>query len=273
MKTYICEDCNKIFSQKSTYDNHKNRKTKCTEKEYKKISKYICEDCDKIFSQKSNFEAHKNKKNKCAKKEKNINDKIVNLEAKLEEQNKLILLLLEKITNNNGNGNNNGNINTNTTNSNNTTTNNKNFNNYNYVINNYKDALNLEDCFNDKKITKDMINECSNMFYNDGAIFLIKKMCNINEAERPLHCTDASRRNYIVKTKNEWKTDIGGSEIKETILPVVDKVYKDIYKERYRKDKDDKKYIDNIENLLTKNQDRRFGKMMDGTATCFLLKK
>lgn len=55
-------------------------------------------------------------------------------------------------------------------------------------------------------------------------------------------------------------------------MPVIDKVYRDIYDARYEKDNDDAKYIDNLENLLTKNQNQRFGKMMDGASTFFLLK-
>lgn len=253
---------------------------------------YICENCNKKFTHKSNYMRHLDRINKCTKKDLNNNNTenkvIEKLEAKLdekdklilsiiEEKDKLIMSLIEKLMTNNttpiSNKISKSNLNTNSnTNSNNINNTNSNNNTYNYVLANYKDALNIEDCFNKNKITNEMIEECSNMYYPDGAKYIIKKLCDIGEEKRPLHCADASRRNYVVKTENKWIKDIKCSKLKDSILPVIDNVYRDIYKKEHKRTNDDFAYVNNQCSLLIESEHQRFNKMIDETSTLFTLK-
>lgn len=103
MKEYKCEDCNKIFSQKCHFINHKNRKNKCNAIKEDNICKY----CNKEFTKKSSLTRHI--KNVCYK-EKEIYKKLEELEKeknKLEKQlnkkkklDKKILDKQKSITNN-----------------------------------------------------------------------------------------------------------------------------------------------------------------------------
>jgi len=66
---YICDICDKEFSQKIHYTNHINKKNKCSKDDIRINGKkvYKCNNCDKIFDKKSNYENHINRKNKCTK--------------------------------------------------------------------------------------------------------------------------------------------------------------------------------------------------------------
>ena len=65
---YICNICNKEYSQKSHYISHINKKNKCNIDDLyingKKI--YKCNICNKVFNMKSSYVYHINKKNKCS---------------------------------------------------------------------------------------------------------------------------------------------------------------------------------------------------------------
>jgi hypothetical protein len=54
-KTHICEKCNRVFTKKSTYIDHINRKTSCVQK------KIECEHCHKEFTRRSYLKIHTEK--------------------------------------------------------------------------------------------------------------------------------------------------------------------------------------------------------------------
>src|SRR5271165_3973245 len=93
---YICEKCNKQFSQKSNYMTHLNRKNSCVKTNIKKS--YICMDCNAKFTQKCNLNRHM--KYNCTKNIKNVIDHIDNeideLKAKNFEMENKINELLEQ---------------------------------------------------------------------------------------------------------------------------------------------------------------------------------
>ena len=58
MVTYICEYCTKIFSKKSAYIAHINRKNKCG---IKNINKLQCIYCKNIYANLNTLKLHKDK--------------------------------------------------------------------------------------------------------------------------------------------------------------------------------------------------------------------
>lgn len=65
-KIWKCEKCGIVFTFKSRYEEHKNRKTSCVKEEKQEYKLYekkeiLCKECGKTFSRKCNLEAHKQK--------------------------------------------------------------------------------------------------------------------------------------------------------------------------------------------------------------------
>jgi hypothetical protein len=95
-----------------------------------------------------------------------------------------------------------------------------------YVINNYKDAHNIEDLFNtpltDKEIQYIMDNGSTL-----GCYYILKSRCidDIDIDKRPFHCIDTSRCKYLLRSKNDWDVDQDG----ETILTIGCNKIKDAY--------------------------------------------
>ncbi len=94
MVTYSCEDCGLLFDKKSTYVNHKNRKTACLI-EYTKTddNKYKCNYCDKEYSRTNLVKDHVDS---CIEKYK----KELEYKNKALEENKKELEELKKMYNN-----------------------------------------------------------------------------------------------------------------------------------------------------------------------------
>ena len=86
---------------------------------------------------------------------------------------------------------------------------------------------------NDKNVTPKLLNDCHSLYFGEGAAHIIDQLCNIGEENRPFHCTDASRGNYIYKTNDKWRVDAGGEEIKAILEPVITKAYTKVHKKGY----------------------------------------
>ena len=84
---YICEKCNKIFSRKSSYDYHVNRKISCIkeENEERNIQRRTCPKCNKILSSVCAMKTHL----KTCKKQ---------ASSEIEELKKLLLTMNNRIT-------------------------------------------------------------------------------------------------------------------------------------------------------------------------------
>jgi DNA-directed RNA polymerase subunit RPC12/RpoP len=267
-KEYICHICGKDFETKGNMDRHLNKKYSCVSV---KIEKYKCNNCGKVFDKKSNLDRHINKKIKCnfigsdeyhqqsigiTKEEFTEILKQQQEEIKLQQREEMNLQLQkllnlqmsipEKSSTTIDNSNN-----TTTTNSHNTqnTTNNQtNSNNtqnnithgmsnsclINYVVNNYPNAKNIEDCIKIENIPKMTLTECEDLYFTDGAMKIFKGLCDLGEENRPIHCTDASRCNYIYKSNDVWKIDVGGEAIRNHFFPVIQEAYTQVHKRRIK---------------------------------------
>ena len=98
-----------------------------------------------------------------------------------------------------------------TNNTNNTNSNNKiNNNNYNmyYIINNYKNAENIEDVL-ESPLTQEELDYIDKNGSLLGSYNVIKGRCVTDKdlSKRPVHCTDFTRKKYLLRYKNEWIVD------------------------------------------------------------------
>jgi Zinc finger, C2H2 type len=244
---FQCERCNRIFSSKWNLKVHLEKKNKCVTPDE---SKYQCDECGKEFNRKSHLDNHNNKKKLCVSKEKLTNilkqqiqetlqSELQSLSFKANESSENAVDTNSTINNANSNNmtnSNNTNTMTNSNNTNNTNTMN-NMNNtclINYVVAQYPNAKNIEDCIKLENIPKMTLTECEDLYFTDGAMKIFKGLCDLGEENRPIHCTDASRCNYIYKSNDVWKIDVGGEAIRNHFFPVIQEAYTQVHKNRIK---------------------------------------
>jgi len=239
-----------------------------------------CPICNLAFSRKSNYDYHVNhvaKNNKCVMK----TDEMMKYHMEvMKQQSEMIDLVKTIITDKNINNtvNNGSMINThnNTTISMNSVgpiTN----NNIQFVVSNYPNARNIEDCINVSNINNELFNKCKELSFHDGLKYIIKELCDIGEEHRPLHCTDANRDNYLVKTNDEWSIDAKASTIRSHLIPVANDTYKEVYKQKMAESRNDldafKVVSDSMSvNMRDKQMDKVCKLALRDNASSFLLK-
>ena len=97
------------------------------------------------------------------------------------------------------------------------------------------DALNLQDFIENIKFKITDILSNNNLIENFVSKKLLKNLQDIPLTERPIHCTDIKRRNFLVKDKNEgWVKDNvndGSSQLYQTVNQLHTQAYIDFYNE------------------------------------------
>ena len=258
-KDLICVKCNKTFKDKWNLERHMNRKKKCVTK-----TSYICSICNKNFTRKDNLDRHLAKKNGCGFVSVNLENKIeIIMKKQNEELSKILNLKLfdtsnmqninmQKINNTNLQ-----NIDIDIDNSNTQNIENATMNNMssacliNYVVNQYPNAKNIEDCIKFENIPKSILIDCEDMYFTEGSMKIFKTLCDLGEAYRPIHCTDASRGNFIYKTNDVWKIDVGGEAIKSHFFPVIQEAYIHVHKQRIKNNPGNSTIISNYLTEMT----------------------
>ena len=100
---------------------------------------------------------------------------------------------------------------------------------------NYNDALNLQDFIENIKFKLTDILSNNNLIENFVSKKLLKNLQDIPLTERPIHCTDIKRRNFLVKDKHDgWiKDNVNGykSPLYETVNQLHTQAYIDFYNE------------------------------------------
>jgi uncharacterized C2H2 Zn-finger protein len=304
---FECTECGKLFNQKIHLLNHINRKIPCTKK---KEQYFQCSICKKTFFRKDYYIKHISKKKQCTPPinieqyeyhnsesdndiaseldtNNTITNKLVDDTEETKDLKKAMELLknkdLHKIINLLQNDNiktallNSDNNTTNSNNNSNNTQNTINNTNCTYLLNfvskNYPNAKNIEDCINVKNITPKLLQDCYDMYFLEGTIHIIKKMCDIGEENRPFHCTDASRGNYIYKSNDVWKIDVGGEQIKSHIIPVIDNTYKQVHAKRiYDNPKSERAKANMCLEMTSDNVKKVCGKALRKTTGLFIAK-
>ena len=200
-KIYICTNCNKEFNANNSLWYHKK---KCFPKKKEEEEPQLSEmsDCDpsdpnivfELIKQNQEFkelivEQHHHNKNL---------------------QNQLLEVAKEGKTINNNNVNN---------------TNNTTFNLQFFLNEQCKNALNLTDFVDSIQLSLNDLQETGRLGYIDGiSRVFVKALRDLDENERPIHCTDAKREIVYIKDENRWEKDTReNSKIKQTIKEIQNK--------------------------------------------------
>lgn len=192
---------------------------------------FICEFCNKEYQHRQGLWRHK--RDKCCKEISNDssqtqNDKLI--EYLMRENKEMKELILEIVKN----GSTTNNTIHNTTNNN---SHNKAFN-LNFFLNETcKNAMNITDFVESIKLQlNDFINVGQVGFIEGISNIIVKKLNDLDETIRPIHCTDQKRETFYVKDENQWEKE---EEDKKKLIKMIKSVaYKNeklmkTYKEKY----------------------------------------
>lgn len=197
---FYCNCCDYSTCKKFNYGIHlqsiKHKNNVLTTNDNTKLAKtskhHECHNCAKQFNDRAGLWRHKKK---CIKND-NDKDNVINL---LLTQNKeLIDLLKNGIVNN-----------TNNTNSHNTINNdNKTFNLNLFLNETCKEAMNISDFVSSIKVNLDELEHTGRQGYIEGiSNIILKRLNDLEQHFRPLHCSDSKREVFYIKDNNEWKKE------------------------------------------------------------------
>ena len=251
---FFCEKCDYSTSRKSNYDRHlvsikhlekKGVVAQKWQKSTKKNVFKICEHCDYVASKKYNWEKHlqtikhQQKVAKSGKKVANVTDAKPRKNKKNQNQtNRSVPDDIKTITEQL-----NAIIKTQTALAQQTTINNSqhitNINNnisINVFLDQYcNDALNLQDFVENINFQLTDILSNNHLIENFLSKKLLENLKEIPLTERPIHCTDVKRKNFIVKDKNDgWVKDTvdnNDSNLYKQVNQLHTKAYIDFYNE------------------------------------------
>jgi len=265
---FNCEKCNYYTNRNSQYERHLQTKKHNgnMETKWKQKIDYICE-CKKMYKTRSGLYKHKKKcsyqneetKNKSIPNNVmddeniNLNEMFINL---LQTNKELQELIIQQQENTKELQNSNKELqnqlleiakepktiikNQNQTN---------NFNLNNFLNIQCKDAMNLSEFIEYVKITFDDLLYLSNHgFVKSVQNTFVKKLSDLEQTKRPIHCTDKKRKAIVVKDNDIWKKD----DKHELICGAVNKINKKqiaTFSEHSRKRKET--YMDSEANQIT----------------------
>lgn len=203
---YCCENCHYKTSKKSNYNEHlltRKHKKSMVGNQIQPISshfdtnsnfKFVCINCNKKYKDNSGLWRHKKKCNiSSIEKEKNYHEEITDkdLMIMIVKQNTELINVIKNGTNNTINSNNNSN--------------NKTFNLQFFLNETCKDAINISDFVNSIKPQLADLEVTGRLGYVEGVSNIImNNLNNLNNHERPIHCSDQKREVFYIKDNNEW---------------------------------------------------------------------
>jgi hypothetical protein len=269
---YCCKNCDYITSRKNNFDRHNlSEKHKRIHNvslgiEYfeqneqnEQTNTYKCI-CGNIYKFSQGLSKHKKK---CSYITSNIepnnqdkHDKLIDYLMKENKEMKDLILEIVK----------NGTYNTNNT-TNHTNSHNKAFN-LNFFLNETcKNAMNITDFVDSIKLQLSDLIDVGEVGYVEGiSKIIVKNLNNLDETERPIHCTDKKRETMYVKDQGNWeKEDEKNSKLTKAVKRITDKNIKllPLFREKYPEyknsssrvsDKHDKMVIEVMETDPVKNE-------------------
>ena len=231
---YHCVYCDYTCCKKTNYDRHvltlkhikatqsnilatKNEQNEQNEQ----LPTYCCDNCGKYYNNRTGLWRHKKtcfcetiiKNEKLS--ELNKDDLIIALLKQNAElikgQQDMFVKLTENGINNHSN---------NTTNSH-----NKAFNLQFFLNETCKNAMNITDFVDSIKLQLNDLMEVGEIGYVDGiSKIIVKNLNNLDESERPIHCTDKKRETMYIKDDDKWeKEDDNKTKLKKAINRIADK--------------------------------------------------
>ena len=244
---FYCINCDYGTCKKSSFDEHlstkKHNKSIFFDKNLPKTcSEYICQICNKKYKDNSGLWRHK-KKCKENTEKKIEDDNIVTNYVKDDPTDKELIMMLIKENSEMRNmmmkviENGINNTTNNTTNNTHTNSHNKAFN-LNFFLNETcKNAMNITDFVDSIKLQLCDLMEVGELGYVEGiSKIIVKNLNNLDETERPIHCTDKKRETMYIKDEGEWnKEDEQKTRLKKAINKVKDKNIKLLpqFREKY----------------------------------------
>jgi len=238
---YSCVFCNYVTCKFKDYNKHllTNKhihRTKLNDLEQKKPinpKEYKCNKCNKFYKARNSLWYHQQK---CFPEpiqkitELDKDELIITLLKQNAELMKGQQDMMIKLTENGIN---------NTNNSHNTNTNshNKAFN-LNFFLNETcKNAMNITDFVDSIKLQLSDLIYVGKLGYVEGiSKIIVKNLNNLDETQRPIHCTDKKRETMYIKDEGEWnKEDEKKSKLKKAIVKIADKNIKLLpsFREKY----------------------------------------
>jgi hypothetical protein len=222
---FNCVECDFKCSKKGDYTRHLlTLKHKKQQKSTVLTSQYVTCNCGKIYKERSGLWRHKKK---C------INNNVIDETIDMHDKDALILHLLKQngelqksliemskeksVTNNNTHNNN---------------SHNKTFNLQFFLNETCKDALNITDFVSSIKPSLEDLENTGRRGYIEGiSNIILKNLNNLEQYQRPIHCSDQKREVLYIKDDNQW--------IKESDeKPVLTKAIKVIANENIKMIKD-----------------------------------
>ena len=254
---FYCENCDFTSCNKKDYTRHvltkkhKINENQCFSMEKTpKNPKHICK-CGKTYKDNSGLWRHKKV---CTFIENEIsiynNNNIEFVDSLLRENKEIKEMILEIVKN--------GIIN-NTNSHNNTTTTNNNSHNKAFNVNVFvnetcKNAMNITDFVDCIKLQLSDLMEVGELGYVEGiSKIIVKNLNNLDETERPIHCTDKKRETMYIKDAGEWsKEDDKKTKLKTVITKIADKNIKLLpqFREKYPEYKNASSKISDVHDKL-----------------------
>ena len=215
---FFCSTCDFECGKKGDWRRHivTVKHISLTTSNQKHAKEYVCK-CGKIYKHGSSLSLHKKT---CKNMSLNLSDKELILMV-INENKELKNIIMEmsktvsNITNNNTN-----------TNSNN---NNKTFNLQIFLNEDCKNALNISEFVSSIKMDLDDLEKTGRLGYVTGISSIINKnLSDLDQTMRPIHCSDAKREVFYVKSDDQW--------IKETDdnKPILTKAIKQVARENIK---------------------------------------
>lgn len=239
-KKYLCKHCHFSSSNLKDYNRHiTTRKHKMLTNVDKNVDKknpkilcseiFSCE-CGKTYKYRQSLCVHKKK---CAYEIENVDNDSINSDLETDEEgnivmNKILTMLNEQQKVNKElsqtnkelkdvikEGKLNNTINNNMTNS---------FNLNVFLNETCKDALNITDFISSLQLKLNDLIETGNLGHVDGiSRIFVNALKDLDETQRPIHCTDIKRETVYIKDENQWKKDDDKGTLKTAINVLTDK--------------------------------------------------
>jgi hypothetical protein len=222
---FICKFCDYKCCKKSDFNKHlttskHQNRTKLNNLEQisrKSRQDFMCKYCNKCYKARNSLWYHEQKCNSDSNKDiseiPSDKELIMLLIKENSEMKNVMLKVLENGTHNTTN---------NTTHTN---SHNKAFN-LNFFLNETcKNAMNITDFVDSIKLQLSDLMDVGELGYVEGiSKIIVKNLNNLDETERPIHCTDKKRETFYIKDQDKWeKDDDERKKIKNTIKKVVNK--------------------------------------------------